>query len=395
VKPTDAERDPAFDRLIARGLEGATDRSGKACPDADLLAAWFDRSLSAAEAERIEAHASSCQPCQQILADLARSEPAVVRAAPVPELARPWHWHWRWLVPAITAVVVIVVVGNRTLRAPQPLTIAARRPVPQAAAQGPTVPATGEDRPAAPPMTAPVQQASAKDAVATGTIASSAERKAVVARADVAPSGVNVAGRVQGEPVAAPQAPPPQPKAEETLGFAAARPAAQKPAEVAARAEPDAVRETVSVAQPTALPAASAGQAGTSAVKAVAMKTEDRSATGEGVAASPTAATAWRVGPAGRIERSTDRGATWQTQASGVMTDLAAASAVDDASCWVVGSGGVVLRTIDGTTWQRLPSPAALDLRYVRASSREAAVVRAADRSEYVTSDGGKTWTKR
>ena len=87
MKPTDAERDPAFDRLIARGLEGETDVSGRACPDADLLAAWFDRSLSRSEAERIETHAAGCGSCQQILADLARSEPEVIRAAPVPSPA--------------------------------------------------------------------------------------------------------------------------------------------------------------------------------------------------------------------------------------------------------------------------------------------------------------------
>ena len=102
MKPTDAERDLAFDRLIARGLAGETDVTGNACPDADLLAAWFDRSLSASETERIEAHAAACASCQQILADLARSEPPVVRAAPVPAPAKPWHWHWRWLVPVAT-----------------------------------------------------------------------------------------------------------------------------------------------------------------------------------------------------------------------------------------------------------------------------------------------------
>ncbi len=117
MKPTDAEPDAAFERLIARGLAGEADASGVACPDADLLAAWFDHSLSSAEADRIEAHASSCSHCLQVLGDLARSEPAVTRAAPLPAPAKPWHWHWRWLVPLATAAVVIVV-AQRTLRAP-------------------------------------------------------------------------------------------------------------------------------------------------------------------------------------------------------------------------------------------------------------------------------------
>ena len=121
MKSTGRESDPAFDRLIARGLAREADASGNACPDADLLAAWFDHSLSALESERIEAHAAGCECCQQILAALARSEPAVIRAAPLPAPARAWHWHWRWLVPLATAVVV-VVVGSHTLRAPGPVT---------------------------------------------------------------------------------------------------------------------------------------------------------------------------------------------------------------------------------------------------------------------------------
>ena len=45
MKPTDADGDRAFDRLIARGLATEADASAVACPDADLLAAWFDHAL--------------------------------------------------------------------------------------------------------------------------------------------------------------------------------------------------------------------------------------------------------------------------------------------------------------------------------------------------------------
>jgi len=137
VKPTDAERDLAFDRLIARGLEGETDVSGRACPDADLLAAWFDRSLSASETERIESHAAACAMCQQILADLARSEPEIVRAAPVPRPARPWTWHWRWLVPAATVLVVAVAVGSRVSNDGEQVQMAARQVPSQMAEEAP------------------------------------------------------------------------------------------------------------------------------------------------------------------------------------------------------------------------------------------------------------------
>ena len=164
MKPTDADRDPAFERLIARGLEGETDVSGRACPDADLLAAWFDRSLSKSEAERIETHAAGCGSCQQILADLARSEPEVIRAAPVPAPTRPWHWHWRWLVPVTTAAIVIVAIGSRTLRAPQPLTISSRESVAESVSPAPAAADAAAQLTPAAPAEAPAEASRKADA---------------------------------------------------------------------------------------------------------------------------------------------------------------------------------------------------------------------------------------
>jgi hypothetical protein len=116
------------------------------------------------------------------------------------------------------------------------------------------------------------------------------------------------------------------------------------------------------------------------------------STSGEG----PSGATAtWRYGQGGLIERSSDGGRTWQRQNSGVTTSLADGSAATDLVCWLVGARGVVLRTTDGQTWERLPSPTSGDLVSVHAWSPSAASVTAADRSEYETADGGKTWRKR
>ncbi len=103
----------------------------------------------------------------------------------------------------------------------------------------------------------------------------------------------------------------------------------------------------------------------------------------------------WRYGQGGVIERSTDRGQTWERQQSGVATALVDGSAATDRVCWIVGERGVVLRTVDGRTWARLPSPTAVDLVSVHAWSESSATITASDRSEYATSDGGRSWRLR
>jgi hypothetical protein len=103
----------------------------------------------------------------------------------------------------------------------------------------------------------------------------------------------------------------------------------------------------------------------------------------------------WRYGQGGVIERSTDRGQTWERQQSGVAMALVDGSAATDRACWIVGERGVVLRTVDGRTWQRLPSPTAVDLVSVHAWSEASATITAADRSEYETMDGGRSWRQR
>jgi len=78
-----------------------------------------------------------------------------------------------------------------------------------------------------------------------------------------------------------------------------------------------------------------------------------------------------------------------------VSTPLADGSAATDLVCWLVGARGVVLRTTDGRTWERLPAPTPGDLVSVHAWSESVATVTAADRTEYETADGGRTWRRR
>ena len=90
----------------------------------------------------------------------------------------------------------------------------------------------------------------------------------------------------------------------------------------------------------------------------------------------------------------------WQSQRSGTDARLRGVSVVSDQVAWASGSGGTVLRTIDGgRVWQKLtvPDAAALDFRDVDAMSATIAYVLSIGNGPasriYKTTDAGQTWT--
>ncbi|MEV5575363.1 oxidoreductase [Spirillospora sp. NPDC052269] len=90
----------------------------------------------------------------------------------------------------------------------------------------------------------------------------------------------------------------------------------------------------------------------------------------------------------------------WKLTDSGVQARFRGLAAVDRHTAWAAGSGGTVLRTVDGgRTWAKVaPADAAgLEFRDVEAFDANNAVVLAigdGDASRvYRTSDGGRTWT--
>jgi hypothetical protein len=114
------------------------------------------------------------------------------------------------------------------------------------------------------------------------------------------------------------------------------------------------------------------------------------------VIAAPNNAALWRVSPAGIIERSTDKGGTWELQSSGVVSDLLTGSAPTSDVCWIVGRNGTILRTTDsGSHWQKLNTPSTDDVTSIFAVSAQQATVSTSTPSKsYRTTDAGKTWTQ-
>lgn len=104
---------------------------------------------------------------------------------------------------------------------------------------------------------------------------------------------------------------------------------------------------------------------------------------------------AWRVWPAGKIEFSFDYSRTWESQKSGVTTDLTSGSAPSGRVCWVVGKAGTVLLTTDqGKHWKKVASPITEDIAGVYAlDGKRASIWTASHKQSFGTNDGGVTWS--
>src|ERR1700675_1074995 len=81
--------DQAMEGLLRRSLARDAAKAGE-CPDADILAAYYERSLDADEAAGYEQHIAQCSLCREHLAAFVRAESELeVPAEQVLVAARP------------------------------------------------------------------------------------------------------------------------------------------------------------------------------------------------------------------------------------------------------------------------------------------------------------------
>jgi photosynthesis system II assembly factor YCF48-like protein len=129
------DEDKAMDGLLRRSLARDAAAPGD-CPDADILAAYYERSLDADEAAGYEQHFAKCTRCREHLAALLRAETAVEVSAGQPVTAaaastpraraaspasssaaekpgHSWVFGWRWLAPAAAVLIFAVFVYTR------------------------------------------------------------------------------------------------------------------------------------------------------------------------------------------------------------------------------------------------------------------------------------------
>lgn len=133
-----------FEQVLARHL-----RHGASCADAETLAAYHERALTAEEMNAFKGHIAACGRCQEILAGLEASEGVIAReeddlrvaslgvaaesmraAAAMPAAqatpARPKRV-WKWMAPAaaVAAGILVWVAVRETPRAPAETTTVA------------------------------------------------------------------------------------------------------------------------------------------------------------------------------------------------------------------------------------------------------------------------------
>lgn len=149
-----ADKQKEFDELLGRHVRRKLGQEeGGACPDANLLAAYQEKSLSAEEAALCKEHFAACARCREILAALEASEgiPAEApapRTAPVqgPEQTKKRGRPLWWLAPAgalaaglLLWVAVREQAGVFRQTAPE-VKLAENRPQPAPARSGPAPP---------------------------------------------------------------------------------------------------------------------------------------------------------------------------------------------------------------------------------------------------------------
>ena len=373
--PEQRRTDETFESALAdtlRRQQGA----GDDCPEPERLAAFWDRSLAPEERVRFEAHAAQCTRCQASLAALARTADVGDQLAPETTAhGLAWLLDWRWVTPVATVAVVMLAVWVIEPESPT------ERPVP---AQEAAELANRETRARTQNESADSQ--ARRDDVSAPTVA---EERVAESSQDVSRDAPNAAAPADRSRVARRDNTIPDTEAarlneidrlepQSTAATAAARDDVQRRAETE-RPEAAAERRLAFEALPSRGIAVSE-----------ATSVDDAGATV--VIASPTASVVWRLPGAGVIEQSTDGGSTWVTQLSDETVELAAGSAPTASICWVVGRAGLILRATNGRTWERLPSPVAVDFVAIEAADALNATVTASDGTHYRTSDAGDTW---
>ncbi len=419
MKPGDPKT--GFDSTLRRVLAGDSRPDAGAgpqpnvqdCPSADLLAAYFERSLVSDETKRFGVHLATCARCRAQLAAMVRAEAPGQTAHERPGLT---FWDWRWLAPAVAALAAIVIwagVHERRSTTTEPVIVATNRnePAPSIAPpQGAAASAPGDETDSAqtPEQGATRVAPQARSATSTGSAATQmAAPPAQMTNRAVAKENSNAAGTVGGLVVGeSPSANELNKKAARAPSVALTQEAPNGNVDTNATSQDQVtVSAAAPLAQPEGAPAARSQTQKMMAPRHAApsqqsLSPELRSGVAETVNVvagpltipSPDPSKLWRIANSGAIEFSSDSGSTWTAQTAPLPQTVSMGSSPATKICWIVGAAGLIYRTVNGTEWKRVPPPVESDLISVRAKDAKHATVTSADGSSYVTKDGGKSW---
>jgi hypothetical protein len=443
MTPVDKNNEP-LDTILRRAMRAEPGPATPECADATSLAAYSDRSLDAAERERLEMHFADCPRCQLLLADIARAEESARDARAPSEV--PWYRRWRIAIPALAAVAAILVfiaIRRPVNEEPSNEVVAmAKREAPAvelaapAPAAAPEMPEVASAPALVAPAPAPAPPASNEIATNEAKLPAAAAPRAqamngtAVHRMLRSPSALGAREMAApASPVAAPALPPvnagrvvaiaPAAPVVEPSSAAIGRPTASVSSELAInppRPETPQLAESRGYSPPQQLEQAAVPNSGTMAAApagaAPANAGAQRFAGGEvggaliepptesrtamlAVISPPDRSVIWSVGKNGTILRLDPPDGRRHLQHSGVTTDLVAGAAPSSSVCWVVGRSGTIIRTTDGEHWELITAPSADNLTGVSASSARDANITTAGGQSFSTSDGGATWHRQ
>lgn len=347
------------DRILEQALKHEL-RAADAMPphlDAETIAAWHDNALDAAQMDAAEAHAASCPRCQAMLAAFARG----TVTTSTNEVAQPFRW-WKFALAPLAAGAAAVTLW---MVVPEQQQIATRPAAPPATvAVDTTQPKDVEPTPAQTQTAAArvneLEAARARDSAANklSVEAPRADRQQLkeeeTRQEDVA---IGQAARPSAAPMAAPQPPPPAPM-----------PAA-----------PPAAAEAKAGERGALLPDSDLRKSARLNFSEVTVPTLDRNIR-------------WRA-YAGRIERTSDGGATWTLVHERPDQIVTAGSSPTTPVAWFAGREGFVIVTSDaGATFTDISLAEPLDIASVSATDARTAVISTVNGRRFRTEDRGRTW---
>ena len=430
MAPISDDRDRNFEKALARHVradsQDETSSASPSCADIEALAAYHEGALPREQRSLWKTHIQDCPRCQEILAQLQATDAIPLdlthntekqRAVGVPVLKPRTPSLWRWAAPAGALAAGLLVWV--TVHENKPLQISEVRKqassVPQTVAPKPSEPenkaqSTNENPSAGKRSTAADAVQGKLEPHRTGSFSAVPAKPQSRAIEQTAENSVDLYASASQQPEVGERADAAKKDLKEKASAPRLSPAAPAPAP-ALEATPkiSTMSETVTVEAGSPAPLQAANSATVNPSDQFARKQkQDLPLNGRSydqlltlaksvsavTVAAPHGSAQWRIGTAGIVEYSSDAGATWTLQSTGVVADLLAGSATSDEVCWLVGRAGTILRTTDGGThWSKVPPPIVDDFASVFAVNARQATVSPAH-GTYQTKDAGATWKK-
>ena len=464
-------REEALARRVGDALDQLSHRDAVECPDAEMIAAYHEKSLQPDEIARCESHFAKCARCRKVLLVLAASVDAPLDQTEVARLGKlvaaarspleatkqtdhharliRLNWRTRWLAPALGIAAVLAIwfamrpprrandqnpAGDLIAQAPT------SEPAPSMEAQtkqqsGETTGNPGKnteaDAEALKNMSPDrIQSANpAADSLAKKNLDASSGTREIPPGTIAAENGlrdkkkekadsVGGIGAGTGAPVGgAFSTSAPAARAAAPSPAAPPSPQAQAKTQAPNQSPSDAVQPRSTTQGVTVTSEAPSVETtnGTLSGSLNESKAKDLPLNGRNYQAmakldaqgefplqlkTPSAKILWRAGKGGNIQRSSDSGSTWTSQASPLQEDWLAGATVSDTVCWIAGRNRAIARTTDGSHWEKIAPPAMgadssgklPDWIGIVAVDANTATITSSDLHRFATRDAGKTW---